>query len=159
VQRNTVVKRPCLFQIIVIYLLDKRPRFTAIRNTDNIVSVSENKPDGSKLKNRTTTHSNLHFPSLQLQHGPSFHSSFRFRHVVSRKCAYCCNKNRFFRFLWPCIVSKLWSKRENQQDATVTCLFSTISQHVSGITMPIFRRTMRMLLHVVYCAGSAGCGW
>ena len=32
-------------------------------------------------------------------------------------------------------------------------------QHVSGIIMPIFRRTRRVLLHVVCCAGSAGCGW
>jgi len=30
----------------------------------------------------------------------------------------------------------LWSERENQQDATVRCLFLTISQHVSGIMMP-----------------------
>jgi len=28
-------------------------------------------------------------------------------------------------------VSKLWSERENQQDATVRCLFLTISQHVT----------------------------
>jgi len=27
-----------------------------------------------------------------------------------------------FRFLWPCIVSKLWSERENQQDATIQTL-------------------------------------
>jgi len=53
---------------------------------------------------------------------------------------------------------KFWSERENQQDAKVRCLFSTISQHVSGIIMPIFRRTRRMLLHVVCCAGSGGCG-
>jgi len=33
---------------------------------------------------------------------------------------------------------KLLSERENQQDATVRCLFFTISQHVSGIIMPIF---------------------
>jgi len=64
-----------------------------------------------------------------------------------------------FRFLWPCIVSKLWSERENQQDATVWCLLSTLSQHVSGIIMPIFRRPKRVLLHVLCCAGSAGCGW
>ena len=68
-----------------------------------------------------------------------------------------------FRFLWPCIVSKLWSERENQQDATVRCLLSTMSQHVLGTIMPIFRRTRRVLLHVVCCAGSAdvvgsGCG-
>ena len=53
----------------------------------------------------------------------------------------------------------VWRERENQQDATVRCLFLTISQHVSGIIMPVFRRTRRMLLHVVCCAGSAGCGW
>jgi len=29
-----------------------------------------------------------------------------------------------------------------------------LSQHVSGIIMPIFRRTK-----TVYCSGSAGCGW
>jgi len=42
----------------------------------------------------------------------------------------------YFRFLWRCIVSKLWSERENQQDETVRCLLSTLSQHVSGIIMP-----------------------
>ena len=56
-----------------------------------------------------------------------------------------------FRFLWPCIVNKSWSERENQQDATVRCLLSTLSQHVSGIIMPIFRRPRRVLLHVVCC--------
>ena len=50
-------------------------------------------------------------------------------------------------------------ERENQQDATIRCLLSTLSQHVSGIIMPIFRRPRRVLLHVVCCAGSAGCGW
>ena len=37
--------------------------------------------------------------------------------------------------------------------------YQLLSQHVSGIIMPIFRRTKTVLLHVVYCAGSAGCGW
>jgi len=31
-----------------------------------------------------------------------------------------------FRFLWPCIVSKLWSEREYQQDAAVRCLLSIL---------------------------------
>jgi len=37
-----------------------------------------------------------------------------------------------FRFLWPSIVSKLWREREseNQQDETIRCLLSTLSQHV-----------------------------
>ena len=34
-----------------------------------------------------------------------------------------------------------------------------LSQHVSGIIMPIFRRTKTVLLHMLYCAGSDGCGW
>ena len=34
-----------------------------------------------------------------------------------------------------------------------------LSQHVSAIIMPIFRRKKTVLLHMVYCAGSAGCGW
>jgi len=50
----------------------------------------------------------------------------------------CSNKNHPFRFLWPCIVSKLWRERENQQDATIRCLLSTLSLHVSGIIMPTF---------------------
>jgi len=53
----------------------------------------------------------------------------------------------------------LWSERENQQDATVRRLLSILSQHVLDITMPIFRRTRRVLLHVVCCTGSAECGW
>ena len=30
-----------------------------------------------------------------------------------------------FRFLWPCVVSKVWRERKNQQDATIRCLLST----------------------------------
>ena len=37
--------------------------------------------------------------------------------------------------------------------------YQLLSQHVSGNIMPIFRRTKIMLLHMVYCAGSVGCGW
>ena len=37
--------------------------------------------------------------------------------------------------------------------------YQLLSQHVSGIIMPMFRRTKTVLLHMVYCAGSAGCGW
>ena len=49
--------------------------------------------------------------------------------------------------------------RENTNKMQQLCLLSTLSQHVSGIIMPIFRRTRRVLLHVVCCADSAGCGW
>ena len=54
---------------------------------------------------------------------------------------------------------KLWREREDQQHETVRCLLSILSQHVSGIIIPIFRRTRRVLLHVLCCACSAGCGW
>ena len=37
--------------------------------------------------------------------------------------------------------------------------YELLSQHVSGIIMLIFRRTKTVLLHLVYCCGSAGCGW
>ena len=37
--------------------------------------------------------------------------------------------------------------------------YQLLSQHVSGIIMPIFRRTKTVLLHMVYCSESAGCGW
>ena len=37
--------------------------------------------------------------------------------------------------------------------------YQLLSQHVSGITMLVFRRTKTVWLHMVYCAGSAGCGW
>jgi predicted secreted protein len=37
--------------------------------------------------------------------------------------------------------------------------YQLLSQHVSDIIMPMFRRTKTVLLHLVYCSGSAGCGW
>ena len=37
--------------------------------------------------------------------------------------------------------------------------YQLLSQHVSGIIMPIFKRTKALLLHLVSCSGSAGCGW
>jgi len=37
--------------------------------------------------------------------------------------------------------------------------YQLLSQYVSGIIMPIFRRTKALLLHLVCCSGSAGCGW
>ena len=51
-------------------------------------------------------------------------------------------------------------KREDQQEATIRCLLLTsVSIYVSGIIMPIFRGTKALLLHLVCCSGSAGCGW
>jgi hypothetical protein len=36
--------------------------------------------------------------------------------------------------------------------------YQLLSQNVSGIIMPILRRAKTVLLHMVYCAGSAGFG-
>ena len=48
-------------------------------------------------------------------------------------------------------------KTDKMQQSDV--YYQLLSQHVSGIIMPIFRRKKTVLLHMVYCAGSAGCGW
>ena len=55
-------------------------------------------------------------------------------------------------------------ERENQQDATIRCLLSTMSQHVSGIIMPIFRRK-NTVCYCMWCAAlglldvvGSGCG-
>ena len=51
-----------------------------------------------------------------------------------------------------------WSER-NQQDATNPMfIIKLLSQHVSGIIMPNIREQDRVLLHVVFCTGRAGCG-
>jgi len=37
-----------------------------------------------------------------------------------------------FRFLWPCIVSKVWRERKNQQHATIRCLLLTSASTCFG---------------------------
>ena len=45
-----------------------------------------------------------------------------------------------FRFLWPCIVNIRWREGTNKMQL-IRCLLSNfLSQHVSGIIMPIIRR-------------------
>jgi len=46
----------------------------------------------------------------------------------------------YFRFLWLCIMNVGWRER-NQQDAINLMFIEVLSQHVSGIIMPIIRRT------------------
>jgi hypothetical protein len=51
-------------------------------------------------------------------------------------------------------------KRENTNKMQQSDVYyQLVSQHVSGIIMPIFRRTKAQLLHLVCRSGSAGCGW
>jgi len=42
-----------------------------------------------------------------------------------RSCDRPSRHRFFFRFLWPCIVSKVWREKKNQQDATIRCLLLT----------------------------------
>ena len=55
-------------------------------------------------------------------------------------CAYGVSRGNF-RLLWPCIMNVGWRER-NQQDANyLMFIIKLLSQHVSGIIMPIIRRT------------------
>ena len=50
-------------------------------------------------------------------------------------------------------------RREKANKMQQLDVYYFLSQHVSDIIMPIFRRTKALLLHLVCCSGSAGCGW
>ena len=54
-----------------------------------------------------------------------------------------------------------WAKCEEREKTKkmqqLDVYYQLLSQHVSGIIMSIFRRTKTVLLHLVYCSGSAGC--
>ena len=51
-------------------------------------------------------------------------------------------------------------KREDQQDATIRCLLLTSVSTCFGHHYAHLQEIKdHVLLHMVYCAGSAGCGW
>ena len=51
-------------------------------------------------------------------------------------------------------------KREDQQDAKISCLLLTSVSTCFGHHYALLQENKdRVLLHKVYCAGSAGCGW
>ena len=56
-------------------------------------------------------------------------------------------------------LGEMCEEREKTNKMQQSDVYYRLSQHVSGIIMPIFRRTKTVLLHLVYCSGSAGCGW
>ena len=69
--------------------------------------------------------------------------SLQFQMVQQEQAVHPSQRNRviFFRLLWPCIMNVGWRER-NQQDATkLMFIIKLLSQHVSGIIMPIIRRT------------------
>ena len=59
-----------------------------------------------------------------------------------------------FMLLWPCIVSKAWGKKTNKMQqyrwfiVNCGCWLLTLSQHVSGNFMAIFRIKDHVLLHM-----------
>jgi len=64
-----------------------------------------------------------------------------------------------FRILWPCIVNTRWRERTNKM-RLIRCLLSNfLSQHVSGIIMPIIRGTRPCTAACGVLPGRVGCGW
>jgi len=52
-----------------------------------------------------------------------------------------------------------YEDRKTNKMQQLDVYYYLLSQHVSGIIMPIFRRTKAQLLHLVYFSGYDGCGW
>jgi len=51
-------------------------------------------------------------------------------------------------------------REKNQQDATIRCLLSTsVPTCLKHHYVHLQENKDRVLLHMVYCSGSAGCGW
>ena len=57
------------------------------------------------------------------------------------------------------LKSRCEEKEKTNKMQQLDAYYQLQSQHVSGIIMPIFRRTKALLLHLVCCSDSAGCGW
>jgi len=57
-------------------------------------------------------------------------------------------------------VLRVKRERESQQDVTIRCLLSTSVSTCFGHHYAHLQENKdRVLLHMVYCSGSAGCGW
>ena len=76
--------------------------------------------------------------------------------VVTEKLHISANSSAYFWVLMT-VHREQSVKREDQQDATIRCLLLTSVSKC--FIVPIFRRTKALLLHLVCCSGSAGCGW
>jgi len=62
------------------------------------------------------------------------------------------------RFLWPCIVNIRWRERTNKMQLIWSLLSNFLSQHVSGIIMPIIRRIRPCPTACGVLPGCVGCG-
>jgi len=69
------------------------------------------------------------------------------------------NEVNSFRFLWPCIVKVRWRERTNKMQLIRWLLSNFLSQHVSGIIMPIIRRIRPCPTACGVLPGCVGCGW
>jgi hypothetical protein len=77
----------------------------------------------------------------------------KFRHI------YDWQYSSSFRFLWPCIVNIRWRERTNKMQLIRCVLSNFLSQHVSGIIMPIIRRIRPCPTASGVLPGCVGCGW
>jgi len=93
-----------------------------------------------------------------------------FWRCVTRLSHHTCHSNVRFSIFWSWNIHSLgscdrasWAKceeRESQQDATIRCLLSTsVSTCFRHHYAHLQENKDRVLLRMVYCAGSAGCGW
>ena len=108
----------------------------------------------------------LVFPPVGLlNYGRSRHSPFDripLKHVAKRNWRDKCVWEIVLLALGSCDRAS-WAKceeRESQQHATIGCLLSTSVSTCFGHHYAHLQENKdRVLLHMVYCAGSAGCGW
>ena len=47
----------------------------------------------------------------------------------------------FFRLVWPCVMNVGWRERNQQDAVNLIFIIKLLSQHISGVIMPIIRRT------------------
>ena len=98
-------------------------------------------------------YSNLHKPE-QPQKNLLYYGRLRFQSGVQNKLLW-----ESFRFLWSCIVNIRWRERTNKMQL-IRCLLSNfLSQHISGIIMPIIRRIRPCPTACGVLPGCVGCGW
>ena len=64
-----------------------------------------------------------------------------------------------FRILWPCIVNIRWREGTNKMQLISLFIIKPLSQHVSGIIMPIIRRIRPCPTACGVLPGCVDCGW
>ena len=63
-----------------------------------------------------------------------------------------------FTFLWPCVMSIVWRERTDKMQL-ILCLLSNFYLNMFRASLcPSSGEQDRVLLHIVFCTGCAGCG-